>query len=105
MPFRVQTVDTYFTKEMRSLQTSIKTTSTCFYPQYRVLLQNNFSKHCYYKETCCAYFVLLGSGHIPAVVFVSACSSMLLLVFFSHKNIYLHIVCLYGPIELNNIIS
>ena len=76
-------------KEIISLHTLIRTTRTCIYPQYRVLLGSKFSKFnelfCNYKDIflCSShnsYFVLLCSVHIPAVLYnvlASTCSSIL----------------------------
>ena len=105
-----------FTKrDEKSVHTLIRP-RTVIYPQYPLLLGNQFSKlielFCNYKDTflCSShnsYFVLLGSVHIPAVlchVLVSTCSSILnadVASCFFHINVYLHIVCLYDPIELN----
>ena len=104
-------------KEMRSLHTLIRTTITLIYPQYRVLLGNKCSKlndlFCNYQDT----FYVLVTIHtlFYLVVFIYSSSFMLCLsfnmfknleclccfLFFSHKNVYLHRVCLYDSIELN----
>ena len=105
-----------YKEKMRSVHTLIRTTRTCIYPLYRVLLGSKFSKLiellCNYKDVfvCSShnyYFVLPGSVHIPAVLYnvlVSTCSSILnvyVATCFYIKHIYLHRVCLDDPIELN----
>ena len=112
MPWRAQSLQ----EEMTSLQKLIRTSSTFIYPQYCVLLGNNFSQlnEIFFdnKDTFCVLVTILTLFYL--VVFIYSSSCMLCFSFnmfkhleclccflFFHKNVNLKIVCLYDSIELN----